>query len=150
MKVNKLFVMPFLFLFSATNLYAENGVSMSFNSDYTVVISQGDLEDASIGTYSIAVFKDKNHWDFVAGGIFPRNGYLFQDNGRHRIEFADITGDGQKEIIITILTAGSGNYTQVDALQLNEKLKTIERIAQIQSDTKQDNIKRLKKLIEKH
>lgn len=130
-----------------TNAYAEHGVSVPLANDYVAVISQGDLESASIGTYSVAIFKDKTLQDFITGAIFTRDGSIFKDNGAPRVELVDVTGDGKNEIIVTSLTAGSGNYVQVDALGFNESTKEIKLVKRIQSDTKKNNIKLLKKEI---
>ncbi|WP_228005672.1 PliI family lysozyme inhibitor of I-type lysozyme [Xenorhabdus sp. BG5] len=93
------------------------------------ILSEGDLENASIGSYSIAIFKDKDLIDFETGGVFERDGSVFEDNGTPRIKFADIDGDGAKELIVSKLTAGSGNYLEVDALKITKKnVKLLTRI----------------------
>ncbi|MBC8950901.1 PliI/PliC-like inhibitor of I-type lysozyme [Xenorhabdus ehlersii] len=58
-----------------------------------------------------------------------RDRSVFEDNGTPRIKFADIDGDGAKELIVSKLTAGSGNYLEVDALKISKKnVKLLTRI----------------------
>lgn len=73
------------------------------------VLAEGAMESASIGSYSIAVFQDKELTELRGGGVFSRDGSLFEDSGKPRVQFADITGDGVNELILSTLTGGSGN-----------------------------------------
>ncbi|PHM63751.1 PliI family lysozyme inhibitor of I-type lysozyme [Xenorhabdus ishibashii] len=106
------------------------------------VLSTGDLESASIGSYSIAIFKDKDLIDFETGGVFKRDGSVFEDNGTPRIKFADIDSDGAKELIVSKLSAGSGNYLEVDALKITKK--NVKLISRIYINGKNDPIKSLR------
>ena len=115
---------------------AKNAVMVPLPDKRIAVISEGDLEPASIGSYTVALYKDDGLIDYLGGGVFPRDGSVFDDNGKPRISFADITGDGNPEIIIAKLTAGSGNYLDVDVLKLNDS--TVERVLNFASDTKKD------------
>jgi hypothetical protein len=115
---------------------ARDGVAITLPDKRVAVVSEGDLEPASIGSYSIAVFKDRDLVDFVAGAVFSRDGSLFQDNGQPRVEFADITGDGTKDLILSKLTAGSGNHLEVDALRIGSH--SVKLLARVQTDTKHD------------
>lgn len=91
-----------------------------------LVISEGALENASMGSYTVTVFNDENLVDFVQGAVFSREGSLFTDGGAARIEFVDINDDGQSEILVTKLTAGSGNYLEIDLIAYkNNQLKRI-------------------------
>lgn len=109
---------------------------MTLPDKRVAVISEGDLEAASIGSYTVALYKDDGLIDYLGGGIFPRDGSVFDDNGKPRISFADITGDGNPEMIVAKLTAGSGNYLDVDVLKLNDS--AVERVLNFSSDTKKD------------
>ncbi|WP_340608676.1 PliI family lysozyme inhibitor of I-type lysozyme [Xenorhabdus bharatensis] len=109
--------------------FAKDGVLINLPDKKFAVISVGDLESASIGSYSIAVFQDQALTEFNAGAVFSRDGSIFDDNGKPRTTFADIDGDGNKELIISKLTAGSGNYLEVDALKITDKnVKLLTRI----------------------
>src|SRR6516164_3546261 len=89
---------------------AKHGVIITLPDRRVAVLSEGDLEGASIGSYSVAVFKDRSLINFEAGAVCSRDGSIFENNGRPRVKFADIAGDGTQELIVSKLTAGSGNY----------------------------------------
>lgn len=132
--------------FWGSTAIAKNGVAIPLPDKRVAVLSEGDLESASVGTYSVAIFKNDTFLDFIAGGVFSRDGSIFQDNGKPRVEFTDINGDGNKELIVSQLTAGSGNYLRVDAFSLGPD--SINKVLSIQSDTKIDYISLLKELCE--
>ncbi|MDM7852769.1 PliI family lysozyme inhibitor of I-type lysozyme [Pseudochrobactrum kiredjianiae] len=121
---------------SAFPASAKNAVMMTLPDKRVAVISEGDLEPASIGSYTVALYKDDGLIDYLGGGIFPREGSVFDDSGKPRISFGDITGDGNPEMIVSKLTAGSGNYLDVDVLKLNDSV--VERVLNFTSDTKKD------------
>ncbi|MDA5193469.1 PliI family lysozyme inhibitor of I-type lysozyme [Govanella unica] len=121
---------------------AKGGVAITLPDKRVAVLSQGDLESASIGSYSVAVFKDRNLMDFAAGAMFSRDGSIFQDDGKPRVKFADITEDGRPELIVYKLTAGSGNYLEVDALRIDKN--ELRLLARVQTDSKHDAIAALK------
>ncbi|MDX7987592.1 hypothetical protein FE392_09645 [Xenorhabdus sp. 12] len=126
---------------------AKEGKLINLPDKRFAVISVGDLESESIGSYSIAVFKDKDLSDFETGGVFSRDGSVFEADGKPRITFADINGDGSKELIVYKLTAGSGNYLEVDALKITNK--DIKLLSRIETDTTKNPVKLLRELCKK-
>ncbi|CDG21086.1 conserved exported protein of unknown function [Xenorhabdus poinarii G6] len=126
----------------STPASAREGKLINLPDKRFAVLSTGDLESASIGSYSIAIFKDKELIDFVTGAIFERDGSVFEDNGHPRINFADIDGDGVKELIVSKLTAGSGRYLEVDALKVSEK--NVRLLTRIHINENNDPIKVLR------
>lgn len=129
-------------LFQTTPAVAREGVAVTLPDKRVAILAEGDLESASAGSYSVAIFKDEMLLDFEAGAVFSRDGSFFQDDGKPRVMFADITGDGNKELILSRLTAGSGNYLEVDALDISGS--EIRMVARVQSDTTQDVVSVLK------
>lgn len=121
---------------SAFPAMAKDGVMVPLPDKRIAVISEGDLETASIGSYTVTIYKDDGLIDYLGGGVFPRDGSVFDDSGKPRVSFADITGDGNPEMIIAKLTAGSGNYLDVDVLKLDDS--TVERVLNFASDTQKD------------
>ncbi|WP_342335414.1 PliI family lysozyme inhibitor of I-type lysozyme [Burkholderia pseudomallei] len=119
-----------------------DGVAINLPDKRVAVLSEGDLEPASGGSYSIAVFKDRDLVDFLAGAVFSRDGSFFQDNGKPRAEFADITGDGTKDLILSKLTAGSGNYLEADALRI--EAHSVKLLVRVQTDTNHNVVAALK------
>ena len=127
----------------ASPVLADGGVVVPLPDKRVAVISKGDLEPASIGSYTVALYKDDTLIDYLGGGIFSRDGSVFDDSGKPYVEFADITGDGNPEMIVSKLTAGSGNYLDVDVLKLNDA--SVERVLNFSSDTKKDLLQEAKK-----
>jgi len=121
---------------------AKDGVALALPDQRVAVLSEGDLEAASMGSYTVAVFKDAQLLDFDAGAVFSRNGTIFRDDGKLRVKFADITGDGNQALIVSKLTAGSGNYLEVDALRI--EAGSVRLLTRIQTDTHHDEIVELK------
>ncbi|KVF22493.1 hypothetical protein WJ07_17360 [Burkholderia vietnamiensis] len=115
---------------------ARNGVMILLPDKRVAVLSEGDLEPGSIGSYSVAVFKDDSLTQLDTGAVFARDGSFIQDDGKPRVQFADIAGDGSQALIVSNLSAGSGNYLEVDALSLGSD--SIRLLARVQTDTRHD------------
>ncbi|MCD0504420.1 PliI family lysozyme inhibitor of I-type lysozyme [Bordetella petrii] len=79
-----------------------------------LVVAQEPGEPASIGTYSVRLYRDLAAGDYVDGLIRPRNGELRQ------AQLKDMDGDGQAELVVTLVTAGSGNYQTVDVYKIED------------------------------
>lgn len=118
-------------LLSTTVVFAKDGQQIKLPDGHTAVISTGDLEPASIGSYTVSVYKDLSTGSFMSGIILPRDGSVFTDAGKARVDFADITGNGQRDMIVKMVSAGSGNYVSGDALQINKAGK-ISRISHVE------------------
>ncbi|AYA39962.1 PliI family lysozyme inhibitor of I-type lysozyme [Xenorhabdus nematophila] len=128
----------------STQAIAKDGTLINLPDKRFAVLSVGDLESASIGSYSIAVFKDKDLTEFETGRVFARDGSVFDDSNKPRIVFADINNDGSKELVVSKLSAGSGNYLEVDALQITDK--NVKLLARINIKGKNDPVKSLRAL----
>lgn len=126
---------------------ARDGVAVTLPDKRMAVLSEGDREPASVGSYSIAIFKDSTLTDFVTGAVLSRDGSLFQDSGKPRVTFADITGDGTRDLIVSKLTAGSGNYLEVDALRIDSK--SVQLLVRVNIDTRHDEIAALRSAYKK-
>nr|WP_232370060.1 PliI family lysozyme inhibitor of I-type lysozyme [Xenorhabdus lircayensis] len=141
----KTIVIPTLItLLLSTPAIARDGKLIHLPDKRFAVISVGDLESSSIGSYSIAIFKDKELIEFETGAVFSRDGSVFEDNHKPRITFADINGDGSKELIVYKLTAGSGNYLEVDALKITDR--NVKLLTRINTNSKHDPVKLLRAL----
>ncbi|HYG43239.1 MAG TPA: PliI family lysozyme inhibitor of I-type lysozyme, partial [Bordetella sp.] len=68
----------------------------------------------SIGTYSVRLYRDLSSGDYADGLIRPRDGELRQ------AELKDVDGDGQPELAVTLVTAGSGNYSTLDVYKIRD------------------------------
>lgn len=60
-----------------------DGVAINLPDKRVAVLSEGDLEPASGGSYSIAVFEDRDLVDFLAGAVFSRDGSFFRTTANH-------------------------------------------------------------------
>lgn len=126
----------------ASQAFAQKMEKFQLPNKQWVVISEGALENASIGSYSITLFNDENLIDFVQGTIFSREGSLFTDGGAARIEFLDINNDDQAEILITKLTAGSGQHLEIDLIIY--KNNQLQRIAKTSGTNREEMVAALK------
>lgn len=79
-----------------------------------LVVAQESGEPASIGTYSVRLYRDLSAGDYADGLIRPRNGELRQ------AELKDVDGDGQPELAVTLVTTGSGNYVTRDVYKVRD------------------------------
>jgi hypothetical protein len=79
------------------------------------VIAEGDQEPRSIGTYSVKVYNNLDFGEMSDGLIRPRDGFVADSRAQ------DVNNDGKPEIVVTIETAGSGDYTQKEVFSFDGK-----------------------------
>ncbi len=72
--------------FAGLPAMAKDGVAIALPDQRVAVLSEGDLEAASMGSYSVAVFKDAQLLHFDAGAVFSRNGTIFRDDDKLRVK----------------------------------------------------------------
>jgi len=106
-----------------------------------VVAEEGILEPRSAGSYSLQLYAKNDptypYDQFITGLVRPRNGALAE------IKFADLTRDGQAEIIVITRYTGSGAFVTVDAFSV--KKKSVHLLTSIAGmDAKKDVLKALK------
>jgi hypothetical protein len=79
----------------------------------TVVVAEGDFEARSIGSFSVRLYEAAAAPDettfFVSGLIRARDGVL------EKVMVADIDGDQQQEIVVTVRSVGTGSYLSAHA-----------------------------------
>jgi hypothetical protein len=121
---------------------ARNGVAVTLPDKRVAVLAQGDLEQDSVGSYSVTIFKDSTLTHFVAGAVFSRDGAILRADGKARTRFADITGDGVPELIVSKLSPGPGNRVEVDALKIDAASITF--VIRVRTDGKHDEVAELK------
>lgn len=87
------------------------------DTKHMIVVSEGDYEPRSIGSYTISVYEiDIPQYptdNFMCGLVRPRDGAV------EGVLFKDLDGDKANEIIVTIRCAGSGSYLSADAFKLS-------------------------------
>lgn len=108
----------------------------------TVVVSEGELEPRSAGSYSLKLYARNDpafpYDRFMTGLVRPRNGTL------EAIKFADLNHDGTAEIIVITRYTGSGAFVTADAFRAQrDSVKLLASIAEL--DAKNDAVEALKK-----
>jgi len=107
-------------LFSAA-LHAQAGVDrfvqkITLPAELTAVVAEGDFEARSIGSFTVRLYSTENAQPgddttfFVDGIIRERDGSI------EKVELADIDGDGEPELIVTVRNAGTGQYLSAHAV----------------------------------
>lgn len=81
---------------------------LTLPSGKTVVVAEGDFEARSIGSFSVRLYEAAPAPDettfFTSGLIRARNGVV------EKVMLADIDGDQQQEIVVTVRSVGTGSY----------------------------------------
>lgn len=77
------------------------------NGDWLLTVEEGLDEPRSIGSYTLRLYRNSRD-RFVAGMTRPRDGSV-QDAWLH-----DLDGDGRMEVVIWLVSAGSGGYARLD------------------------------------
>ena len=74
----------------------------------TVVVSEGELEARSIGSFSIRLYQAAPPADettfFISGLVSERDGVV------EKLVLADIDGDADPEIVVVVRSVGTGSY----------------------------------------
>ncbi len=88
-------------------------------AEHMIVVAAGDYEPRSTGSYAVRVYEiltpEFPTDEFVCGLIRPRDGVV------EDVLFADLDGDGGKEIVVTTRCVGTGNYLSADAFRVSKK-----------------------------
>lgn len=84
----------------------------------TVVVAEGDFEARSMGSFSVRLYEAAAAPDettfFISGLVRARDGVV------EKVMLADIYGDQQQEIVVTIRSVGTGNYISAHAFVVAE------------------------------
>ena len=93
-----------------------------------VVVAEGDGEPRSVGSYSVRLYGGANSEfpmdDFIVGAVFLRDGSI------ERLAVTDVNGDGVKELVVVVRSAGSGGYQSASAFGVGAK--TIEVVGSVE------------------
>jgi hypothetical protein len=85
-----------------------------------VVVSEGQLEPRSTGSYAVRIYGGANPRakfdDFIAGIVRRRDGEVA------RLVFSDVDGDGRPDIVVIVRSAGTGAYVSADAFRVRGKV----------------------------
>ena len=76
--------------------------------DLLVRVTEGNKENASVGSYTLALYRGDSDPDFIAGLVRPRDGGISQ------VWITQLDKGKKPEIIVWRTSAGSGAYGEVD------------------------------------
>ena len=104
-------------------------------SGLMVVVSEGEFEARSIGSFSIRLYQAASKGNettfFTNGVIRNRDGFI------EKVVLSDVNGDDQPEVIVIIRSVGTGNYLSAYAFTINkhQELVLISNVEGLQSKT---------------
>ena len=88
-------------------------------SGQTVIVSEGEHEARSIGSFSIRLYQAAPAGDettfFISGLIDARDGFI------EKVILDDINGDEKLEVIVVIRSVGTGGYLSAHAFTIDKQ-----------------------------
>lgn len=124
MKKN-IFLATIIFLFATSNAMASDRFisRLKLSSGQTAVISEGEFEARSIGSFTVRLYQAAQVGDettfYTSGFITSRDGFI------EKVVLDDINGDTQPEIIVVVRSAGSGGYLSAYAITIDNNQKLL-------------------------
>ena len=94
--------------------------SYVYSTNLCVVVTEGDFEWRSLGSYNIRLHeleddKEQPAGEFYSGLVRPRDGTV------EAVLFKDVDGDGKPDVVVTIRNVGTGQYLSSDAFVIRGK-----------------------------
>jgi hypothetical protein len=86
---------------------------LTLSTGKTAVVEESDFEARSIGSFSVRLYEAAAAPDettfFISGLVRARDGVV------EKVVLADINGDEQQEIVVTVRSVGTGGYLSAHA-----------------------------------
>ncbi|MDX2464912.1 MAG: PliI family lysozyme inhibitor of I-type lysozyme [Porticoccus sp.] len=107
---------------------------LTLPSGQTIVISEGEFEARSIGSFSIRLYQTAPAGDettfFISGLINARDGFI------EKAILIDIDSDKKPEVIVVIRSAGTGGYLSAYAFAISndQKMNLISKVEDLQAE----------------
>jgi hypothetical protein len=106
---------------------------LSLPSGQTVVVSEGEFEARSIGSYSVRLYRSaapENETTFFTSGLVSA-----RDGVVEKVMLVDINGDELAEIIVVVRSVGTGSYLSAHAfsVDMGQRLILLASIEGLQS-----------------
>lgn len=124
-----LFIIVFVLISSQNAIASDRFIKkLKLASGQTAVISEGEFEARSVGSFSVRLYQaapaDDETTFFISGLISARDGFI------ERVVLSDINGDMQLEIIVVVRSAGTGSYLSAHAFTIGggQKLTLISMV----------------------
>ena len=90
---------------------------LSLPSGQTVLVSEGEFEARSIGSFSVRLYQaaapENETTFFTSGLVSARDGVV------EKVMLVDINGDQLAEIIVVVRSVGTGSYLSAHAFSVN-------------------------------
>ena len=146
--MRKAFLLALVTLVFAASSAAAAGrfvTKLSLPSGQTVVVSEGEFEARSIGSFSVRLYQaaapENEAKFFTSGLVSARDGVV------EKVMLVDINGDQLAEIIVVVRSVGTGSYLSAHAFSVNmdQTLVLLSSIAGLQSTA--DPVAALRKTI---
>ena len=118
---------------------------LSLPSGQTVVVSEGEFEARSIGSFSVRLYQaavSENETTFFTSGLVSA-----RDGVVEKVMLADINSDELPEIIVIVRSVGTGSYLSAHAFSIDKDLKLI-RLASVEGlQSTADPVSALRKMV---
>ena len=118
--MRKVFLLALAMLAFAASSAAAAGrfvTKLSLPSGQTVLVSEGEFEARSIGSFSVRLYQaatpENETTFFTSGLVSARDGVV------EKVMLVDINGDQLAEIIVVVRSVGTGSYLSAHAFSVN-------------------------------
>jgi hypothetical protein len=132
-RVFSLVLVALLFAASSAAAAGRFVIKLRLPSGQTVVVSEGEFEARSIGSFSIRLYQsaapENGTTFFISGLVSAREGVV------EKVMLADINGDELAEIIVIVRSVGTGSYLSAHAfsVDMDQRLFLLASIEGLQS-----------------
>jgi len=123
------------FVFAASPVAASGRflTKLSLPSGQTVVVSEGEFEARSIGSFSVRLYQSaapENETTFFTSGLVSA-----RDGVVEKVMLADLNADDLPEIIVIVRSVGTGNYLSAHAfsVEMDQRLLRLASFEELQS-----------------
>ena len=119
--MTKAFLLVMVTLVFAASSAAAAGrfvTKLSLPSGQTVVVSEGEFEARSIGSFSVRLYQaaapENETTFFISGLVSARDGVV------EKVMLVDVNGDQLAEIIVVVRSVGTGSYLSAHAFSIDK------------------------------
>ncbi|HEY6598342.1 MAG TPA: PliI family lysozyme inhibitor of I-type lysozyme [Pseudomonadales bacterium] len=102
-------------------------------SGQTAVITEGDCEARSLGSYSVRLYRADPSGD---DATFYQSGLILERDGTiESVRLADLDGDGRDEMVVVVRSVGTGGYVAAQAFSVaNNRIEARSSVKDLPAD----------------